>query len=93
MKEKFSWGRVIQRFTYDFDGTTVEVVKYHPWVSDGCFVQAGAPDMKVTEYHCEELHESFFSIDAFLIAWVANKNLGPNQHTLAAGICRALGAK
>ena len=90
--KKFSWGRVLNNFEYDFDGRFVLVTKYHPWKSEGCTVLVGDANEAETNFHCEELHESFGSIDTLLIAWVAHKNLGLNQHALVAGIAKALEA-
>jgi hypothetical protein len=87
---KFSWGTVINRFDYDFDGKKLEVVKFHPWVSVDSRVMTGTPDEAATLYHCEELRESFYDMDSLLISWIARKNIGLNQHTLVQGICRAL---
>ena len=86
----YAWGRVIERFDFDMDGRVVEAIKYHPWRSKDGRVFTGDPDTERVEFHCEEMHESFFSLDALLIAWIARKNLGMNQSALVAGICRAL---
>jgi hypothetical protein len=87
----FTWGTVIDVFDYDFDGKVMQVTKYHPWKRSDSSVLIGQPDTEVVEYHCEELHESAASLDYLLLAWLANKNLGSNQHTLVAGLSRALG--
>ena len=89
----FVWGKVLDCFSYDFDGTVMEVTKYHPWkeVDDGISVKTGDPDTAQVEYHCEELHTAFNSMDALLICWIAHKRLGLNQHALVSGVCRALG--
>lgn len=84
----FTWGKVIDRFEYDFDGAKVEVVKYF-----GREFINGHPtgNYETTpSYHIEELHESARSLQYMLIAYIARKNLGNNQHTLVAGICKAL---
>lgn len=90
MSKSFPWGRVIDLFSYDFDGATMEVTKFHPWASAGITVHTGQPDESQTHYHCEELSASYDTLDALLIAWIANKRLGLNQHALVSGICRAL---
>jgi hypothetical protein len=90
VNERFVWGRVIERFDYDFDGQRMELVKFHPWKSERGTVRTGDPDTMVTQYHCDKMSESFWCIDDALIAWIARKNLGLNQHALVAGICRAL---
>jgi len=74
---KFPWGHVIDILKYDFDGNTIDVTKYID--KDGN-----------TLYHVEELHESFFNMDAMLISWIAWRRLGLNQRALVGGICRAL---
>lgn len=80
---KFAWGKVIERFDYDFDGDKVEVVKYYPSTRND----------NVPHFHIEELHESSDSLQYMLIAYIARKNLGLNQHSLVSGICRALEVK
>lgn len=86
----FTWGEVIQRFHYDFDGKPLDVVKYHPWVSKNHRIHTGEPDRSRTEYHCEEMRSSYLSLDALIVAWIAYKRLGLNQHMLVDGLCRAL---
>ena len=87
---KFNWGKVIDRFTYDFDGDVMEVIKFHPWQTEGNQVLTGQPDLSEIHYHCVELRESSESLQYLLIAWIANKNLGRNQYSLVAGISKAL---
>lgn len=86
----FTWGRIIARFVYDFDGETVEATKFHPWKLKGSSFQAGYPDETQIQFHCEALRASFSSIQELLIAWIVYKNLGHNQWPLIAGTCRAL---
>ena len=88
---KFAWGKVIERFSYDFDGTTMDVVKFHPWKTKGCQVLTGNHDETVIHYHCSELNESTFDLMGLLIYWIARKKLGTNQYALVDGVCRALG--
>ena len=88
--KKFSWGEVLQNFEYDFDGVICNVVKYHPWESNGCTIFTGTPNKDEINFHCEELHASFENIEILLIAWMAYKKLGLNQHHLVSGIARAL---
>ena len=87
---KFPWGKVIEIFVYDFDGEEVEVVKYNPYKEFGRSSKEFSEDV---EYHIEDLHESAHSLQYILISWMAKKNLGLNQHSLVAGICRALEVK
>lgn len=89
--KKFNWGRVIAVFDYDFDGSVMEVVKFHPWKRDGCTVLSGSPDDGITQYHCEELHESSDSLQYLLLSWIAYKNLGLNQRALVRGLAKAIG--
>ena len=88
---KFPWGKVLDYFTYDFDGVSMEVVKFHPWKSEDCTVRVGDVNTDETHYHCEELRASYDKLDALLICWIAQKRLGLNQHALVSGVCRALG--
>ena len=88
--KKFSWGKVIDRFTYDFDGTAMNVIKYHPWKVDGCTILTGQPDETKIVFSCEELHESSENLYHLIIAFIAYKNLGLNQDALVAGIGRSL---
>ncbi|UCV00264.1 hypothetical protein [Acidovorax radicis] len=86
---KFPWGKVLERFEYDFDGQQVEVVKYLATkFVNGSAVRGEWED--VPSYHIEELSESARSLDYILIAWIARKRIGLNQHALISGICRAL---
>ena len=89
--KKFVWGKKIDCFSYNFDGRTMDVVKFHPWKMDGITVLSGQPDETEVRYHCEELHESAKTLHALVIAWIVRMRLGLNQHALVAGICRALG--
>lgn len=82
MIKKFVWGRVIDRFTLDFDGYVMEVTKYHP-------VREGT-DSESIEYHSEELHASYNSMFELTLAYIAYQKLGANQHALVAGFARAL---
>lgn len=91
--KKFAWGKVIDNFEYDFDGQVLTITKYHPWKRDGCTVLTGVENTEEIKYHCEELRESSNSLLHLVIAWIAFKNLGLNQHQLVYGICRALEIK
>jgi hypothetical protein len=91
--KRFPWGKVLNTFEYDFDGKPLEVVKYHPWNSEGVSVKTGNPDESETLYHIAAMNTSVRSMDAALIGWIVHKNLGLNHGTLAAGVCRALCVK
>jgi len=90
MTRKFVWGKVLDRFEFDVDGEQLEVVKFHPWQTEGSTVRSGLADESVVHFHCEQIRESFAAMDALLIAWIAHRRLGMNQGALTAGICRAL---
>jgi hypothetical protein len=90
---KFTWGKIIDRFDYDFDGTILNVIKYHPWEPYDCRVRIRVCDANKIQYHCEELNEAHESIDSLLVSWMVRKNLGHNQWALVSGICRALDIK
>lgn len=87
---KFPWGRVIERFSLDFEATTLEVVKYHPTnLSAGS--SHGLIDEDTTLYHVKAIRQSFPSLDEAVIAWITFRRLGLNQGALVTGIARALG--
>jgi hypothetical protein len=89
--KNFTWGKVLNVFNYDLDGPTIDIVKFHPWVrGENGTVRTGEPDLGEIQFHCEELNESFHNIQSLLIAWIARKNIGNNQHHLVEGISRAL---
>lgn len=89
----FPWGQTIERFVLDFDGSKLLATKFHPWKSESSLVMVGDPDTSTVQYHCEELRQSTNSMQSLVIAWIANKNLGLNQHALVSGVCRALEIK
>ena len=88
--KRFSWGHVLDRFEYDFDGRTMEVIKYHSWKKDKGTLIVGDADESVIHYHCEELNESTESLEYLVILWIARQSLGQNQHALVRGIAKAL---
>lgn len=98
----FCLGKVIDSFLYNFDGDKVEVFKYHPFnrykLNSTILKNIGEKesseyDLSKTLYHCENLNESFYSLESLLISWIARKTLGHNQHALTTGICKALNIK
>jgi hypothetical protein len=89
---KFAWGKVIEYFEYDFDGEKLSVTKYNPHAFVNGFHRRGEYSEEIN-YHAEEINESFNSVEALLIAWIAFKHLGRNNGSLVAGICRALEVK
>jgi hypothetical protein len=78
MSKPFPWGLVLDRTTLYIDGVELEVTKYQD-------------NTAAVLFYCEELRESWESIDVLLISWIARKNLGLNQHALISGVCKALG--
>ncbi len=88
--KKFVWGKIIERFNYDFEDNSIEIIKFHPWLIDGHTLLTGKPNCKQVLYHCELLHESFNSLYAAIIGYIVYDKLGMNQYALVSGICRAL---
>ena len=92
--KSFTWGKIITRFSYDFDLRTCEVIKFyaHKFDDNGHPVYDDSKRVfeEIPSFHSEELSETFHSIEALLIAWITRKTLGQNQHQLVSGICRAL---
>lgn len=88
---KFTWGIVLERYRYDFDGQIMEVIKFNPWKQDGVRILTGQPDEYSIRYHCDEINESSDSLQYLLLSWIAHKNLGQNQYPLVIGISKALG--
>lgn len=83
MSKPFPWGIVNDRTTLYLGEEELEIIWYTSY----------SGDIEQELVCCEKLHESFKTIDALLIAWIAQKNLGNNQHQLVSGVCRALGVK
>lgn len=88
-KNNFPWGKVIKRFSYDLDGSVMDVVKYHPWVYRNC-VSTRDVNEDVVYFSCEEINQSSDSIFKLILAWIAYRNIGLNQDYLVDGIARAL---
>jgi len=86
---EFAWGKVVEKFTYDFDGVPLDVTKYYANKFIDGFHKKGEYE-DVYSYHSDELHASYHSMFALIIAWITYKQLGLNNHSLASGICRAL---
>ena len=83
MMSKFPWGRIINTFVSDFDGTEVTIIKFYPWVYEN------GRNEKI-EYHCEEINQSADSLIGILITWMVEHQLGRNQGALIQGIARML---
>ena len=90
----FPWGKIITRFSYDFDGSTFEVTKFFPHKFVNGHQVFDEHKKRVFEdtpsFNNEELHESSHTLDALLVSFIARKHLGTNQSSLVAGIVRAL---
>lgn len=86
---KFPWGKVVDYLQIDLDGDKLEVVKYYGNVGGGAIKTYNG----IPSYHIEVLHASYNTVQSALIAYMAYKSLGLNQHTLVSGICRALEIK
>ena len=86
---KFPWGKVIDTFTYDFDGIEVSIVKFHPWNHE-YGSRKKTVDVNKIEYHCEEISQSSNSPIVLLLAWIVEHQLGMNQGALTQGIARML---
>jgi hypothetical protein len=90
----FPWGKVIERFDYDFDGKTLEIVKVHPWKHWNPDVPINQREFdadKIT-YSCDELGITTNNIIAMLLYWIVCQGIGHSQHghSLFSGICRML---
>lgn len=90
LKKKFAWGKVIDKFEYNFDGMVMSVIKYHPWKTNGTVILSGEPDTDQVMYSCEEINESSENIIYLVIAWIVFKKIGRNNGSLASGIARAI---
>jgi hypothetical protein len=86
---KFNWGAVIEKFDLNFDGEALEIIKYHPRLVVGNTVTQAINETEIN-YHVEELHASYGSMFAAVIAWITFKQLGLNQYALVSGLCKAL---
>jgi hypothetical protein len=86
----FPWGEVIKIFDFDFDGKHVTIIKYHPWMRNGCTLLTGNPNPEETSFSVPVMSHSFASMDEALQSWLVFSHLGHNQGALASGMCRAL---
>lgn len=86
---KFVWGKVIDKFDYDFDGIEVNIVKYHPWMYEKGR-STHKPDMEKIEYYCEEISQSSNTLMGILLSWIVYRQLGMNQDALVTGLARML---
>jgi len=93
----FSWGRVLERFSYDFDGIVMEVIKFHPhkFENGHQVIKQGRAmiDEDKVEYHCDEISQSSMNLFRLVLAWITFKQLGQNQSALVVGFARALKLK
>ena len=71
---KFPWGKVVDRFDYDFEGQPFEVIKYHPRI----YINGLGTDQVDTNsisYHCPQIGSSSGSLFELLICWLAVRSL------------------
>lgn len=87
---RFWLGKPIQSYEFCFEDGTIEIVKYHPWKTDGCTLLTGEPDTEHVMYSLDEISQASDSMERLLIAYIAFKRLGLNQGALVNGVCRAL---
>ncbi len=87
---EFPWGKIIEKFDYNFEGKKVQIIKYYPWITNKHLVKKRSVDFEHVLYHCPLIHESFSSLYAALIGWIVYDNLGLNQYALTLGICKAM---
>ena len=91
--ERFQWGDVIDRFTYNFDGVQFMVIKYHPYESanGGASLNRIGNKDKVLYFndYVGEMNESLIYI---ILLIFAKMQLGENQRALAAGFARVFNA-
>lgn len=87
---KFAWGSIIDRLSYDFDGITLEIIKYNPWVKNGNRLLVGSIAHDCVSYHCEEMNQTFNTVFELIIHWIVFKRLGLNNSSLAEGVCKAV---
>jgi len=85
-KKSFPWGKVIETFTYDMDGDTLRIVKFHPWD----YYMPRVASLDKVEYYCEDMSMTGPSLQYMVLAWIAWKNLGMNQEALVNGVAKAL---
>ena len=86
---KFTWGKIINIFSFDFDdGEPFEVIKYNPWLYEDGFSTNEVDYFKVY-YSSEKLHRSCAQLEELILYYIAEKHLGKNQVALVTGMCKA----
>lgn len=90
-ESRFTWGDVIETFTYNFDGISTDIVKYHPYESanGGASLGCKGNQNKVMFYNgfVRESNESLLYI---ILLFLTQHQLGQNHRSLAKGLCKAL---
>ena len=87
---KFPWGKVVDRFDYDFEGQPFEAIKYHPRI----YINGTGTDQVDSNsilYHCPQIGTSSGSLFELLICWLAVQSLSSTEALyVAPAISRAL---
>lgn len=87
---KFPWGKVVDRFDYDFEGQPFEVIKYHPRI----YINGLGTDLVDTNsisYHCPQIRTCSDSLFELLICWLAAQSLSSTEALyVAPAVSRAL---
>jgi hypothetical protein len=91
--KRFSWGKVIEVFDYNFDGDVVYITKYHPWKEDSRGQLTKEWDTKQIMYNCEGISAHSSSMQVILLGWIAYNRSGLCEPSLVCGIARALRLK
>ena len=87
---KFPWGKVVDRFDYDFEGQPFEVIKYQPRTYINSF-GTDQVDTSSISYHCPQIGTSADSLFELLICWLAVQSLSSTEALyVAPAISRAL---
>jgi hypothetical protein len=88
---KFPWGKVVDRFDYDFEGQSFEVIKYHPRI----YINGTGTDQVDTDsisYHCPQIRTCSYSLFELLVCWLATQSLSSTEALyVAPAVSRALG--
>ena len=87
---KFPWGKVVDRFDYDFEGQPFEVIKYHPRI----YINGLGTDQVDTSsisYHCHQISTCSDSLFELLVYWLAAQSLSSTEALyVAPAVSRAL---
>ncbi len=91
MNSRFSLGKIVAAFDYDFDGQIITIIKYNPRIADEVSHRL-LKEVNENEflYSLEMYSESFPTLEHAIIGYFAYKNLGRNQSGLVYGLAKAL---